>query len=682
MKFLKLLAVACLLATATLVVPAANATTIPTVVFAGAGSTAVFNALYDAALSSSACGTNLYSHGAGTYPPPFTNGGTVHDNRSTVSVPIPDDNQKYWVSFDGTLAANFTDTTVICIYVGVDSSVGVRGFLAAPRASIIISDSPGTASSNQVNGYNATVAALPQAIWNDVNTPGSSCVGTTLTTCTTVTGTTMNIAFSDVRPEDATYATCRALSARAAGSTLPTGAGYFSSSTLGYGNWNNCSDPGATPAFTAAFSIASSFSATVATATYFEQVPGNKDLISGATTGTYATWPVGAIPVIIAVSNNDTTANTGFGNGVPGNYLLKNVDRFNMSYAVDGLYSRTRDLIGVTGAASVPFEVITREPLSGTYNAFEFTVPRTHDVQGSQEDGIYPCIVGSCVYNPLNVLAPDGSGGLRFRAIGTGEMVKAIAGSVTPKATLNAGLPDRLGYFFWGYGNILPLTGSGCTSSVAAGPPFPLSATVSGCTSSSTYPIAHYLTLDGVDPLYNTPLDNPQGPYNPPTCGSTGPGGSVAPPCPTIPFTHLNDGSYGAWTIVRMVVDPTVTTIPSATGIGEIYSTLLTTSATKFSDFDPASNLHVFRSHRSFLYEGAGSASLQAVEGTLCTLPAAPVFGANLTGQDMGNDAGGALLTITGDQDYAIDYQGATAPSAAQCGEAGGSNYGIVGQQQ
>src|SRR5271156_3531362 len=187
MKFLKLLAVACLLATATLVVPAANATTIPTVVFAGAGSTAVFNALYDAALSSSACGTNLYSHGAGTYPPPFTNGGTVHDNRSTVSVPIPDDNQKYWVSFDGTLAANFTDTTVICIYVGVDSSIGVRGFLAAPRASIIISDSPGTASSNQVNGYNATVAALPQAIWNDVNTPGSSCVGTTLTTCTTVT---------------------------------------------------------------------------------------------------------------------------------------------------------------------------------------------------------------------------------------------------------------------------------------------------------------------------------------------------------------------------------------------------------------------------------------------------------------------------------------------------------------
>ena len=75
--------------------------------------------------------------------------------------------------------------------------------------------------------------------------------------------------------------------------------------------------------------------------------------------------------------------------------------------------------------------------------------------------------------------------------------------------------------------------------------------------------------------------------------------------------------------------------------------------------------------------------SLSPVNGTLCALPAAPAFGANLTGQDMGQDAGGAIFTITGDQDYAVDTELAVIPAnAGQCGELGGSNYGFVGQLQ
>ena len=181
MKVSKLFAIGSLLAAAFLFVSTANATT-PTIVFAGAGSTAVFNALYDAALSSGQCGTNLFSQGSGTYPGPFTKGGTLHDNRNGHGVSIPDDNQKVWVSFDGTSGASYTDTTVICFYVGVDSAIGVRGFLAAPRASLILSGAPGSASGNQVNGFSDNVAALPQAIWNDVNVPGTACVGTTLNT--------------------------------------------------------------------------------------------------------------------------------------------------------------------------------------------------------------------------------------------------------------------------------------------------------------------------------------------------------------------------------------------------------------------------------------------------------------------------------------------------------------------
>jgi hypothetical protein len=662
MKFSKLFAIGSLLAAAFLFVSTASATT-PTTVFAGAGSTAVFNALYDAALSSGQCGPNLFSQGAGTYPGPFTKGGTLHDNRNGHGTSIPDDNQKVWVAFDGTAGNSYTDTTTICFYVGVDSSVGVRGFFAAPRASLILSGAAGSSNGNQVKGYSDNVTALPQAIWNDVNVPGTGCVGTTLTTCTTVTGTVMNIAFSDIRPEDAQYATFRSLSTRNGPAVGPNNLAYFNSTNLGYGNWNNPFDAGASPVLSGT-SIQSSFSTTAATPTYFEQVPGAQDAITGQHVGQYSVFPVGAIPIIIAVSNDDTTANTGLGNGVPNNYQLRNVNRFTVSYVFDGVLTRTRDLIGVTGAASTPLEVITRESLSGTYNTFEFTVPRTHDVQGSQEDGVWPTLAN---YNPLNFKAA--SNGLRFRAIGTGEMVSAINGAATTVS--NATISNRIGYFFWSYGNIAPLTGTGCTSTNGGG--LPVSVTVT-CTGN---PHAHYLLLDGVDPLFNTPYDNPQGPLNPPTCNF------ASLPCPTIPFTHLDDGSYGAWTIVRMIVDPTVTTIPSGSGLGQIYTTLTTTSATKYSDFEETANLKVFRIHRAAGWgkQGVPANGYEAVNGTMCT-PSSPTYAYNYTGQDMASDMGGAIWNITNDQDYAFDYQGGLTPSSALCGQSGGSNIGLVGQVQ
>jgi hypothetical protein len=657
MKFSMKLALGCLLAAFTLLVPAANAAP-PTIVFAGAGSTAVFNALYDAALSSGSCGTNLWSQGSGAYPPPFTAGGILHDARNGHGVSIPDDDSNIWVAFDGTAGASYTDTTTICFYISVDSGIGVRGFLAAPRALLQLGGAPGAAAASKVSGYTDNVATLPQAIYNDINEFGTACAGTTLTTCTTVTGVTMNIAFSDIRPEDAQYATFRALSSR------PNGGNYFNSTNLGYGNWNNPYDAGSSPVLSGT-SIQSSFSTTVATPTYFEQVPGIHDGITGQAVGSYATWPVGAIPIMILVSNTDTTLNTGLGSGTPGSYQLRNVNRFVGSYVFDGVSTRTRDLIGVTSAASTPLAVITREPLSGTYNTFEFTVPRTHDVQGSQEDGVFPLTAG---HNPLNIKAT--SNGLRFRAIGTGEMINAINGKAT-LAGLNATLPNRIGYAFWSYGNVKPLSGA-CTST--PGGSLPITVTVN-CT---TNPGGHYLLLDGVDPLFSNPEDNPQGPLNPPTCNF------ATLPCPTIPFTHIDDGSYGAWSIVRMLVDPTTTTIPSTTGIGKIYSTLTSTSATKYFDFEEAGNLKVFRIHKGAGWgaQGNPAGAFSAVNGTMCTLPASPAFGANLTGQDMASDAGGAIWTIAADQDYAFDNQGGLTPSSSLCGQTGGANVGLVGQTQ
>jgi len=664
MKFTKLIAFVCVLAVAAMIVPSANATT-PTVVMAGAGSSAVFNAAYDAAKSSGQCGTNLWTHGSGTYPPPFTAGGTLHDVRNAG---IPDDNSNIWVSFDGTAGASFTDTTVICLYISVDSGVGVRGFLASPRAQLILSDAPGDAAQSKVNGYTDNVATLPVAIWNDINVL-ATCGGTTNTTgCGSVVGTTMNVAFSDIRPEDAQYATFRALGANsrncAPNNPYTNACCYFNSVNLGYGNWPSAYDAGPSPVLSGT-AIKSSFSATVATPTYFEQVPGIHDGYTGQPVLNYATYPVGAIPVLILVSNADSSAG-GFGAGVPGNYSAKNVDLYTAAYIFDGVLTRTQDITGLAG--STPIEQIQREPLSGTYNTFEFNLTRTHAIQNSQEDGVYPANPGN--YNPLSYKAGDNA--LRFRAIGTGEMIKAING-LAPSFVTNGNttaLANRIGYAFWSYGNVLPLANATCGSTISG--TFPITASVT-CT---TNPTGHYLTVNGVDPLFNTPADNPQGPLNPPTCGS--PAFSTLP-CPTIPFTHIDDGSYPMWTIVRMITDG-ATVIDNTTPLGKIYNTIVTTSATKFFDFEEFANLSVFRMHRgaSWGAQGNPNAFFNPVNGTVCAAPF-PAHSASFTGQDMGSDVGGGVITIKADLDFALDYQGAS-PGSAFCGVPGGAFIGQTGQ--
>lgn len=256
-----------------------------------------------------------------------------------------------------------------------------------------------------MGGYTDNVANLPQAIYNDINEFGTPCAGTTMAppnpTCPQVTGVTINAAFSDVRPEDAQYATFRALSARPypGGGTCPTCAGYFNSTALGYGNWNNPYDAGPSPVLTGT-AIWSSFLSTALRPDYFEQVPGVHDAFTNQTVGQYATYPVGALPIIISVSNDDTTAVSGLGNGTPGPYILQNVDRFVASYAFDGILWRTRHLTGIEQNLFADLEIITSGPLSGAYNTFEFNIPRSHDVQASQEDGVWPSQPNT---NPLNL---------------------------------------------------------------------------------------------------------------------------------------------------------------------------------------------------------------------------------------------------------------------------------------
>jgi hypothetical protein len=102
-----------------------------------------------------------------------------------------------------------------------------------------------------------------------------------------------------------------------------------------------------------------------------------------------------------------------------------------------------------------------------------------------------------------------------------------------------------------------------------------------------------------------------------------------------------------------------------------------------FSDFLPFAQLNVFRIHKGAGWgtQGTPGNGYAAINGTMCT-PSSPTYSYNYTGQDMGSDVGGAIWTITADQDFALDYQGGLTPSSSLCGQSGGANVGLVGQVQ
>lgn len=348
------------------------------ILFNGAGSSAQFNtwAFGAEAGTSPVCGTRNWTK---------ANGAVIHDVRSGS---IPDNAGNIWIVWD-----NDTNPTKVCAYISVDSSVGVRAFFAVPTAEVILNSSAnGSSGDNLVpSPFNPDVP-LPSAVFNALYNGG--------------TGTPVNAGMTDIRPEDALFATNRALAPLTQ-----------NRSGLGYGP-----PPIGVP-------ILSAFSSKNAVPVQFAL--SGTDPISGQPISfSYATASVGASPVVVFVN----TTNTGLGH--TGNVLLTNVPRFVLGWALNGNLTRVRDLYGITATLpSVGLHVLLREPLSGTYNTMEFDIARSLEVNSSQENNVTPP-----ADNPLN--QTYASGGSRQRVVGTGEMVSK-GGSIA----------DAIGYSFWGFGN-------------------------------------------------------------------------------------------------------------------------------------------------------------------------------------------------------------------------------------
>ncbi|HLV87867.1 MAG TPA: hypothetical protein VKV39_12860 [Candidatus Sulfotelmatobacter sp.] len=540
---------------------------------------------------------------------------------------IPEEFGNFWVVYvTDTTTGNDTD---VWSYLSVDSTVGVRTFLAVPRAKLVVNTAAQTTA-----GVNAIT------VWGDGSTDSAGIPADVWTALGGASGTALTAGMTDIRPEDAKLATERILGSVPApygGDTVPTTADNFIYSfSLNYG-------PG--PVGTGIKSAEPSSTA-VATPVEFSLPGGTDPITSSSVSSTINVYPVGESPIIFVANRSNTT--TGLGQVIPsqaacgatptpnclsvaytsdGSYQYRNVwDQHpwpavthtfpNLSFPTTGYCSKvanqttaachpTRRPLGnlfsggdcetdssaftwpldpntqgfrVTppNGTAEPITLFLREPLSGTYNTTEYTEFRRYGTPGgslgtngsgsyerapyiSQETNV---VIGQPNTNPLNLQCPAKFGGegastegSRIRGIGTGEVTNGATGTASGEGVLNT--PDSIAYTFFSFGNVSKLSANRKYG---------------------------YLMIDGVDPLftaYNGSGGEPGQPVNwattsgpldwgvLPACGGTStygtePACSVTAIWGSVPsFPNLRNGTYPAWSELRMLCDPSDPLLPT-----------------------------------------------------------------------------------------------------------------------
>ena len=488
------------------VVPQAHAQTVKVIL---AGSSAMWQGMALAAYNSGNCisgGTAPCFHYTGS-------NFNLADGRPTVlSGTTAVDLGNVWVVWDSAASPN------VWAYSKVDSGVGDRCYFAQPHCTISLPTLPAPAN------------LISSTLWGDGSSDSTppAAVSALLTSGTLQ----VNTAATDIRPEDALFATCRANS--------KLGGAHDNLGGLGYG----VNASGTCPAFGAALAnlegsdILSAYPGSTSTAHLLAFALTGKDPFTGTTVPVYSTVSVGAAPIIFI------TQRTG---------ALKTVTNATDAQ-LQAAFSGTNCDATAFGVAAADIQVYLREPPSGTMNTTEYTVFRYPAYTGkSQETSV-------AAANPLAKACT--AGGKRYRSIGTGEEVKFVLNSGTNFGT------DGIGYTFFSYGNV---TSIGDNASYG------------------------YLTLNGVDGIfhkYGTTID----PGQPSVAGELPSAATLPAACAgafpcaegkiwsgNLSFPNLRNGSYRAWSILRVV----------SNGAALANATLLVSAAQTYAvntvpDFVPA----------------------------------------------------------------------------------------------
>jgi hypothetical protein len=492
--------------------------------------------------SANATNCNLSGQANAVYHWSLKNGANILDVRdSNIGAQLGN----IWIVWTAACSDTTGSTGITDVWTDVseDSTVGVRTFYAA--------ESSGSGAQIQVlsTGPAGNLIA-PQGLFPD-NAPDVTTLPAALESAlgTASNGSAnlhVNVGLTDIRPEDALFATARTNSALTANLS---GLGYKSSTAAcGYTDAN----------------VACAYLTAQGTGTSAQPVNfalSGTDPISKAAVRSSITVPIGAAPVAFFFNNASSgyypiNAVTGVAAGGP--YSLANL--------FDGSTNCTNDNAAFTSfynggsITSTPppvaaINLVLREPLSGTMNTTEWNVFRTtNNSTDSQEAGVG----APPTNNALQLGCDSGTGAIRERAIGTGEVVNAV--NKTGNAANANG--NTLGYIFYSFANAAKFKGA---------------------------PSINYLTIDGADPIGPSPAGDYQvcsggtAPNNDGagcatsancTAGAGGTAGTCAAPlntaqlapnctgpCPEygfpggVSFPNLRNGTYPVWSMYRWVVE-------------------------------------------------------------------------------------------------------------------------------
>jgi hypothetical protein len=456
-------------------------------------------------------------------------------------------------------------TPNVWAFVKVDSAVGARCYFAQPHCNVNVASFPNPSN------------LIPSALWGDGSTDTTP--PQSIQSLFTSGSLLVNTAATDNRSEDDLFATCRSNSVLGGGSDGLAGLGYGADAS------GVCPKFGAALADLQGSDILSGYPGSTLTAHVLAFALSGKDPFTGTAIPVATTVELGAAPVIFITQRLNALS------------TVTNATDAELQQVFSGANCNANAF----GAPSANIAAYIREPLSGTMNTTEYTVFRYWNFSGaSQETGV----------NATNPLAaqPCAGGGVRSRAIGSSEEIKSVQNSNANNGS------DGIGYTYFSYGNVANIANN------------------------ANY---GYLTLDGVDGIfhvYGTTID----PGQPATAGVL-PGAANLPascsgafPCAegkiwsgNLSFPNLRNGSYRAWSMLRLVSNGTALSATKLLAAG--VQTYVVTSvpdfvpAVKVGATDPG--LGLLRSH--YLQEGVAPVNVAA------------------TG-DKGGDVGGCILTSTG----------------------------------
>jgi hypothetical protein len=492
------------------VAPLANAAVTLKVMIAG--SSAQWETLALAAYND---GTSLVSGGGTTAHYTSSSNFSLVDSRGGTTT----DSGQVWIVWDSaTSGAN------VWAFINVDSVVGDRCYFAVPKCTVTFS------------GATLPVPANAITIWPDGSSdqqPPSAVAALFADKSELV-----SVAATDIRPEDANFAECRVNSPLGAGTA--GGANSDGLDGLGYSQSAATQTSGACFTYTTdaqgaingiGHPILSGYPGSTKQANVLSFAISGKDPITGSTIPAYTVIALGAVPVVFLTNRQHNLAN------------LSNVSEQQLQQVFSGTNC---DASAFGSGFSGAINIFQREPLSGTFNTTEATVMRyptvyPNPVVGlSQETNVNAASNGYKLNGYASACA-SGSG-QRFRAIGTGEMVKSVfnsnAAGVYPTPR------DGIGYAFFSYGNV-NTSGEVISDSVDYG----------------------YLKLDNVDPIWATyggkAIDAGE-----PTGAGQLPSQADLPlavcdhsfPCPEnqiwgggASFPNLRNGTYRAWSLLRLI---------------------------------------------------------------------------------------------------------------------------------